>query len=107
MSISDNTRYFWSPVAILFGILLVIPTAVSAETLKIIVQDQNGSAVPEAKVQIGTQEQTTDESGAAIFNDVASAQTLTVMGNRILKQTNQYPPQSNRDHSNTGSHSNH
>ena len=79
MSISDNTRYFWSPVAILFGILLVIPTAVSAETLKIIVQDQNGSAVPEAKVQIGTQEQTTDESGAAIFNDVASAQTLTVM----------------------------
>ena len=76
---SDNKRYFWSLVAILFGILSVIPSAVSAETLKVVVQDQNGSAVPEAKVQIGTQEQTTDESGTATFSDVTGAQSLTVM----------------------------
>ncbi len=79
MSISDKKRYFWSLVAILFGIVSVIPTAVSAETLKVIVQDENGNAVPEAKVQIGTQEQTTDESGAATFSDVIGAQSLTIM----------------------------
>lgn len=79
MLLSDNKRYFWSLVAILFGILSVIPAAVSAETLKVIVEDQNGSAIPEAKVQIGTQEQTTDESGAATFSDVTGAQSLTVM----------------------------
>ncbi len=79
MLISDNKRYFWSLVAILFGILSVIPTAVSAETLKVIVKDQNGRAVPEAKVQIGTQEQITDESGVATFSDVTGAQALTVM----------------------------
>lgn len=79
MLISDNKRYFWSFAAILFGILSVIPTAVSAETLTVIVKDQNGSAVPEAKVQIGTQEQTTDESGVATFGDVTGAQALTVM----------------------------
>ena len=79
MLLSDNKRYFWSLVAILFGILSVIPAAVSAETLKVIVEDQNGSAVSEAKVQIGTQEQTTDESGAATFSDVTGAQPLTVM----------------------------
>lgn len=78
MLISDNKRYFWSVVAILFGIASVISTAASAETLKVIVQDQNGSAVPEAKVQIGTQEQTTDESGAAMFSDVTGAEPLTV-----------------------------
>ena len=79
MLISDNKRYFWSLVAILFGILSVIPAAVSAETLKVIVKDQNGRAVPEAKVQIGTQEQITDESGVATFSDVTGAQALTVM----------------------------
>ncbi len=79
MSISENTRCFWIRVAILFGLLLVIPAAGSAETLKVIVQDQNGSAVPEAKVQIGPQEQTTDESGAATFSDVTGAQSLTVI----------------------------
>ncbi len=79
MLISDNKRYFWSLVAILFGILSVIPTTASAETLKVIVKDQNGRALPEAKVQIGTQEQTTDESGVATFSDVTGAQALTVM----------------------------
>ena len=79
MAISDNKRYFWSIVAILLTSVSVIPMAVSAATLKVIVQDQNGSTVPKAKVQIGTQEQTTDEFGAATFSDVTGAQSLTVM----------------------------
>ena len=78
MSLSDNKQYFWCLVAILFGIASVIPMAVSAETLKVVVQDQNGNAIPEAKVQIGNQEQTTDESGAAMFSDVAGAQSLHI-----------------------------
>ena len=77
MSISDNKRYFWSLVAILFGIVSVIPTT-SAETFEVLVQDQNGNAIPEAKIQIGDQEQTTDESGTAAFSDVTNAQSLTV-----------------------------
>ena len=78
MSLSDNKQYFWCLVAILFGIASVIPMAVSAETLKVVVQDQNGNAIPEAKVQIGNQEQTTDKSGAAMFSDVAGAQSLHI-----------------------------
>ena len=78
MSISDNKRHFWWTVAILFSIASVIPIAVSAETLKVTVQDQNGSAIPEAKVQIGNQEQTTDESGSAMFSDVTGAAPLMV-----------------------------
>lgn len=78
MSISDNKRYFWSLVAILFGIVSVIPTT-SAETFEVLVQDQNGNAIPEAKIQIGDQEQTTDESGTAAFSDVINAQSLTVI----------------------------
>ena len=79
MSISDNSRYFWCVVAILLGIALVIPMTVSAETLKVVIQDQNGNAIPEAKVQIGNREQTTDESGTATFDDVSGAQSLTVL----------------------------
>jgi len=51
---------------------------VSADGLKVVVQDQNGNAIPEAKVQIGNQEQATDESGAVTFSDVSGAQSLTV-----------------------------
>ena len=79
MSISDNSRYFWCVVAILLGIALVMPMTVSAETLKVIIQDQNGDAIPEAKVQIGNREQTTDASGSATFDDVSGAQSLTVL----------------------------
>ena len=78
MSISTNKRYFWCLLAILFGIASVIPTAVSADTLKVVVQDQNGNAISAAKVQIGNQEQTTDASGTAMFSDVTGAQLLTV-----------------------------
>ena len=78
MTISDNKRYLWYVVAILFGITSVIPTAVSTDTLKVVVQDQNGNAIPDAKIQLGNQEQTTDASGAATFRDVPGAQSLTV-----------------------------
>ena len=79
MSILDNKRYFWCVVAILLGLALVMPMIANAETLKVIVQDQNGNAIPEAKVQIGNQEQTTDASGNTLFSDVTGAQSLTVI----------------------------
>ena len=78
-SISENKRYFWCGVAILLGIVLAMPMIASAETLKVVVQDQNGNALPEAKVQIGNVEQTTDESGSAMFSDVTGAELLTVI----------------------------
>ena len=79
MSISDNRRYFWCVIAILLGFALLIPMTASAEALKVVVQDQNGNAIPEAKLQIGNQEQTTDASGTATFDDVSGAQSLTVL----------------------------
>ena len=79
MSILDNKRYFWCAVAILLGLASVMPMLASAETLKVVVQDQNGNAIPEAKVQIGNQEQTTDASGNTLFSDVTGAQSLTVI----------------------------
>ena len=79
MSISDNKRYFWCIVAMLLGLVSVMPMTANAEILKVVVQDQNGNAIPEAKVQIGNQEQTTDESGNAMFSDVTGAQSLTVI----------------------------
>ena len=79
MAISDNKRYFWCVIAILLGIVLVVPMTASAEALKVVVQDQNGNAISEAKVQIGTEEQTTDDSGVAMFRDVTGAQPLTVI----------------------------
>lgn len=79
MSILDNKRYFWCVVAILLGLASVMPMIANAETLKVIVQDQNGNAIPEAKVQIGNQEQTTDASGNTLFSDVTGAQSLTVI----------------------------
>ncbi len=79
MSISEDRRYFWCVIAILLGVALFIPMPVSAEALKVVVQDQNGNAIPEAKLQIGNQEQTTDASGAAMFDDVSGAQSLTVL----------------------------
>ena len=78
MSISDNKLYFCWTVIILFTITSAIPTAIGAETLKVIIQDQNGNPIAKAKIQIGNQEQTTDESGTVTFSDVIGAQSLTV-----------------------------
>ena len=79
MSISDNKRSFWCIIAILLGVALAIPMTASAEAFKVVVQDQNGNAIPEASVQIGNQKQTTDESGNAMFNNVVGAQPLSVI----------------------------
>ena len=79
MSILGNKWYFWCVVTILLGVALVMPMTASAEALKVVVQDQNGNPIPEAKVQIGTQEETTDESGNAMFSDVTGTQALTVI----------------------------
>ena len=79
MSISDNKRYFWCVVVILFGIVSAIPMTASAEALKVVVQDQNRNAISEAKVQIGNQEQTTDDSGVATFSDVTGLESLTII----------------------------
>ncbi|MCY3549948.1 MAG: TonB-dependent receptor [Candidatus Poribacteria bacterium] len=79
MSISDNKRHLWCVVAILLGIISAIPMTASAEALKVVVQDQNGNAIPEAKVQIGNQEQTTDDSGIAMFSDVTGSASLTII----------------------------
>ena len=78
MLFSNNRRYFWCVVAILLGFASVIPMTANAETLKVVVQDQNGNTIPEAKVQIGNQEQITDDSGAVTFSDVTGAQFLNV-----------------------------
>ena len=79
MSISDNKWYFWCAVAILLAIASIISTTADAETLKVVVQDQNGNTIPEAKVQIGNQEQITDDSGTTMFSDLSGAQSLTVI----------------------------
>jgi len=78
MLISENNRYFWSVVVILFGIVSVIPLTANADALKVVVQDQDGSAIPSAKVLIGSEEQTTDDNGAAMFSDVAGVQAVQI-----------------------------
>ncbi len=78
MLISENNRCFWYVVAILFGIVSVIPLTANAEALKVVVQDQDGSAIPSAKVLIGSEEQTTDDNGTAMFSDVAGVQAVQI-----------------------------
>ena len=78
MLISENNRYFWYVVAILFGIVSVIPLTANADALKVVVQDQDGSAISSAKVLIGGEEQATDDNGAAMFSDVAGAQAVQI-----------------------------
>ena len=51
---------------------------VSAEILKVVVQDQHGNTIPDAKIQIGNQTHTTDDSGTVTFSDVAHTEPLTV-----------------------------
>lgn len=79
MQISENNRYFWCVVAILFGIISIIPLTANADALKVVVQDQDGSAIPSAKVLIGSEEQTTDDNGTAMFSDVAGVQAVQII----------------------------
>ncbi len=78
MLISDKNRYFWCVIAILFGIASVIPLTANADALKVVVQDQDGSAIPSAKVLIGNEEQTTDDNGTAMFSEVVGAQAVQI-----------------------------
>ncbi len=78
MQISENNRYFWYVVVFLFCIVSVIPLTANADTLKVVVQDQDGSAIPSAKVLIGNEEQTTDDNGTAMFSDVVGAQAVQI-----------------------------
>ncbi|MDE0085109.1 MAG: TonB-dependent receptor, partial [Candidatus Poribacteria bacterium] len=78
MQISENNRCFWYVVTILFGIVSVVPLTANADALKVVVQDQDGSAIPSAKVLIGSEEQTTDDNGAAMFSDVAGVQAVQI-----------------------------
>ncbi len=79
MLISENNRYLWCVVAILFGIISIIPLTANADALKVVVQDQDGSAIPSAKVLIGSEEQTTDDNGTAMFSDVAGVQAVQII----------------------------
>lgn len=78
MSISENKLHFWCIFAILLGIASGMPLTASAAVLKVVVQDQNGHAISAAKVQIGAEEQTTDDTGAVMFSDVTGAQAVMV-----------------------------
>ena len=86
MLILNNKRYFCCVFAILLGIVSGTLMAISAETLEIIVQDQNGNTIPEAKIQIGNQKQTTDGSGTATFSDVGAVESLTVTALRFASK---------------------
>lgn len=78
MPISDNRRYFWCVMVILFGIALVIPIPVSAEALNVVVRDHNEAAIPGATIQIGDQTLTTDKDGKATFDDVSGERSMKV-----------------------------
>ena len=52
MLISDNYRYF-SLAILVFAIFVILPITTNAETLKVIIKDQDGSAISSAKVMIG------------------------------------------------------
>lgn len=78
MLISENSRYFWFAVVLLIGIVSIVPLTANADALKVVVQDQDGSAIPSAKVLIGSEEQTTDDNGAAMFSDVAGIQAVQI-----------------------------
>ena len=77
MQIFSN-RYLWYCVILIIGVVSVIPLTVDADSLKVIVQDQNGEAISSAKVQIGGEEQTTDDNGTADFSDVTGVQSVDI-----------------------------
>ncbi len=94
MLFSDKIRYFWFVVLLLLGIVTAIPLTANADTLKVVVQDQDGDAIPSAKVMIGGEEQTTDDNGTVMFSDVTGAQSVQISaigyaGRRINTNTGQ------------------
>jgi len=78
MLFSDKVSQYWYVVILLFGIISILPMNANADTLKVVVQDQDNDAIPSAKVVIGGEEQTTDDNGTVIFSDVTGAQTVQI-----------------------------
>lgn len=78
MVISDKSRYFCWFAVILIGILSVLPVTATADALKVVVKNQDGSPITSAKVMIGSEEQTTDDNGAAMFSDISGAQSIQI-----------------------------
>ncbi len=74
----SNYRYLWYAVLMIVGCISVIPLTASADSLKVVVKDQNENAISSAKVIIGGEEQTTDDNGAATFSDVTGAQSVEI-----------------------------
>ncbi len=74
----SNHRFSWYVVLMIVGCISVIPLTANAESLKVVVKDQNENAISSAKVIIGGEEQTTDDNGAATFSDVTGAQSVEI-----------------------------
>lgn len=77
MLFSEKINYYWY-VVLLFGIISILPMNANADTLKVEVQDQDGDAIPSAKVVIGGEEQTTDDNGTVMFSEVSGAQAVHI-----------------------------
>lgn len=71
-------RYFRCNVILILGIISVIPFTVHADSIKVVVQDQNGEAITSANVQIGGEEKTTDDNGTVNFSDITGAQSIDI-----------------------------
>ena len=69
---NSNYRTIWYIVVIIIGCISITPLTVNADSLKVVVKDQNENAISSAKVLIGGEEQTTDDNGAATFSDVVT-----------------------------------
>ncbi len=82
MLISENKWHQWYFVVFLIGIISLMPLTAYADSLKVVVQDQNGNPVPSANVVIGTEEKTTDDNGVAMFDDVSGTRhaQITAIG---------------------------
>ncbi len=79
MQISENSRYYYWIVVILFlGIVSVLPLKTYADSLKVTVQDQNGNAISSATVLIGGEERKTDDDGETTFRDITGSQSVEI-----------------------------
>ena len=78
MLFSNNRWHQCCFVILLIGIISLMPLTAYADSLKVVVQDQNGNPVPSANVVIGTEEKTTDDNGAAMFDDVSGVEPVQI-----------------------------
>ena len=84
MLLSDKRWCFWGVVTMIVGIVSLIPLTANADAIavaaiKVVVQDENGNAIPSATVTIGAEEQTTDDDGAALFSYVERTRSVQVI----------------------------